>query len=124
MIRTVRQPFKIVDDFFECPDLWRYHALKQEYTTDEQATWPGVRSTVLDQINETLFHSLASKIIVHCPGKRYFHYLKINYALVDESYNLGWCHVDEPKYNVAGVIFLNPDPPKNSGTIFYKKTNK
>jgi len=118
MKKQNKQPFKIVDDFFESPDLWRYHALKQDFVS---AGRTGQQSASLDVINPNLFHSVAGKIIKHVTGKNTFSYLRINYDLVDESFNLGWCYVGEPQYNVAGVIFLNPNPAPNSGVLLYNK---
>ena len=118
-MRTLQQPIKVVDDFFESPLLWRHFSLKQQYTTDEKATWPGVRSQPLNELNMNLFSSLASKLLQHVHDKTFFSFLKVNFASVDGSYNLGWMHNDEPMYNFASVIFLNPEPPKGSGLGFY-----
>jgi hypothetical protein len=115
----IPQPIKVIDDFFESAELWRHFALKQEFAEDTAGTWPGVRSKPINDINENLFHSLANKLISHIHAKQIFLHLKTNFALVDQSYNLGWIHKDEPFYNVAGVIFLNPNPPKNSGISFF-----
>lgn len=124
MRKLAKQPIKVVDDFFESPLLWRAHALRQEFTTDETATWPGLRSQSLDEIDIKAFHSLASKLIKYTHGKTHFSFLKVNYALVDESYTMGWIHNDEPQYNVAGVIFLNPNPPKGTGLSFYSRVQE
>lgn len=113
-------PIKVIDDILEAPALWRYYGLKQEYRAGELATWPGVRSQTLDQINMNLFSSIASKLIKHIPGKNSFAHLKTNFTLTDSSWGTGWIHQDEPQYNVAGLIFLNPNPPPNSGTLFYQ----
>ena len=120
-MRTLHQPIKVVDDFFEAPDLWRHYALRQEYSKDESATWPGLRTTTLDQLDMELFNSVARTIIKHMHDKTYFSFLKVNFASVDASYNIGWMHQDEPKYNVAGVIFLNKHAPVTTGLSFYNK---
>jgi hypothetical protein len=120
-MRIQPQPIKVIDDFFESPELWRSYALSQTYTRDEKSTWPGIRSNVLNELNMSLFGSLASNLIKHIHDKTKFLHLKVNFALVDGSYNMGWLHQDEPHYNVAGVIYLNKDAPANSGTSFYNK---
>jgi hypothetical protein len=120
-MRTLKQPIKVIDNFFEAPELWRHYGLKQSYSTDNSATWPGVRSTTLDQLDMELFNSVASTIMKHMHDKQYFSLLKINFALVDGSYNIGWMHQDEPKYNVAGVIFLNKLAPVKTGLSFYTR---
>lgn len=122
MIRRQPVPIKVIDDFFEIPSLWRHFALKQEYTNDTKyATWPGVRTETIDRLDVDTFHNLASKIMFHLPQFKVFRSLQANFALVDSSYGRGWIHDDEPKWNVAGVIYLTPNPPMNTGTLFYKK---
>lgn len=121
---NISQPIKVIDNFFESADLWRHFALKQQYERDTASTWPGIRTAAINDLNETLFHSLANKLISHIHAKTSFLHLKTNFALVDKSYNLGWIHQDEPFYNVAGVIFLNPSPPKNSGISFFTEIDK
>ena len=121
---SIPQPIKVIDNFFESASLWRHYALKQEYFPDEYKTWPGVRTKPINELNEQLFHSLATKLISHIHAKQNFLHLKSNFALVDSSYGKGWIHQDEPKYNVAGVIFLNFNPPKNSGISFFTKVKE
>jgi hypothetical protein len=122
-MRKLKQPIKVIDNFFEAPDLWRHYALKQKYNK-ENATWPGVRSETLDTLNMKMFNSFASKVIAHTHDCNYFSFLKINFAIVDESYNLGWLHQDESQYNVAGVIFMNKGSPKNTGLSFFHKISE
>jgi hypothetical protein len=78
-------------------------------------------SPSLDELNLQLFHSLASKLIVHTHGKKYFQHLKVNYARVDGSFNTGWILSAEPFHNVTGLIFLNPQPVPLSGISMYQK---
>lgn len=118
-------PTKIIDDFFEIPSVWRHYALKQEYTRDvNHATYAGIRTSTLDVMSEDLFHKFASKIMPHLAGYTYFQSLQVNFTSVDGSYGQGWIHDDEPKWNVAGIIYLNPNPPPNSGTLFYKQISE
>lgn len=115
-------PTKVIDDFFEIPSVWRHFALQQTYSADPAyATWAGVRTAPLDELDTKLFHSFASKLIVHLAGFSYFKSLKVNFASVDGSFGQGWVHDDEPIWNVAGIIYLNPEPPPNSGTLFFTK---
>jgi hypothetical protein len=120
-MRKLKQPIKVIDNFFESPDLWRIFALKQQYSRDETSTWPGVRSATLNELDMELFNSLASKLMLHIHDKNNFLHLKVNFTSVDGSFGSGWLHQDEPQYNVAGVIYLNPDPPEGTGTSFYNK---
>jgi len=120
-MRTIKQPIKVIEDFFEAPELWRQYALKQEFSRDDTSTWPGVRTQVLNELSPASFSSIAEKLIKHTPGKRGFNFLKINFALVDGSYTKGWIHQDEPHFNVAGIIFLNPVSVPNSGISFFDR---
>lgn len=120
-MRKLKQPIKIIDNFFEAPELWRLFALKQDYLRDDTSTWPGVRSASLNELDIELFNSLAAKLMLHIHDKNNFLHLKVNFASVDGSFGSGWLHQDEPQYNVAGVIYLNPTPPDETGTCFYNK---
>lgn len=120
-MRTLKQPIKVIDNFFESPDLWRMYALDQSYSRDKFSPWPGVRSATLNEINMELFRSLASKLISHIHDKTGFAQLKVNFASADGSFGSGWMHQDEPIYNVAGIIYLNKDAPAGTGTSFYNK---
>lgn len=121
MMRKIKQPIKVIDNFFEAPSLWRHYALKQEYN-NENADWPGVRSRTLNELNLKLFNSFASKIITHTHNSRYFSFLKINFVSVDSSYSFGKVHQDDPQYNISGIIFLNKEPLPKSGISFFHKT--
>jgi len=122
MRKTHKFPIKVIDDFFEIPAVWRHYALKQEFTHDTSyTTWPGTRTKTLDQINLPLFHKLAGKIISHMPGYNMFQSLQVNFASVDSTYGQGWLHVDEPRWNVAGIIYLNLEPEPDSGTLFFNR---
>lgn len=121
-MKILQQPIKVIDDFFEAPLLWRHFALNQAYAKDPNLSWPGVRTAALNELNMNLFNSVAEKLIKHIHDRTYFKFLKVNFASVDGSYTKGWLHRDEPMYNVGGVIFLNPEPPKGSGLGFYTPT--
>jgi hypothetical protein len=114
-------PIKVIDTFFETPDLWRHFALKQEFTRDTESPWPGVQTKMLNLLNEDLFADFAQKIVKHVHGAKGFSHLRVNFALTDETYGRGWVHQDEPHYNIAGLVYLNPTPSKNSGTTIYSQ---
>lgn len=116
-------PIKVIDTFLESPDLWREYALKQEYHRDEFAPYPGLRAKSLNKLNPDLFASLARKLVKHCHGAKEFPHLEITFALVDETFGTGWIHQDEPHYNIAGMIYLNPIAPRGTGTGFYNHVN-
>lgn len=123
MISNTHQQLKIVDNFLECPGLWRSFALQQEYTKD-QSGYPGKKSKTLDELSDSIFHSFAEKIVPHVNGKNNFQRLKIQFAyqVLDEFLNV--THQDEPFYNIAGIVYLNEHAPMSTGTVFFNKNQK
>jgi len=113
-------PIKVIDTFLESPELWREFALSQEYSRENSSPWPGLKSKLLSDINPDLFSSFAGKLIKHCHGGSGFTHLEVSFSLIDETYKEGWLHQDEPHYNIAGLIYLNPKSALNSGTSFYR----
>ncbi len=118
-LNSSKIPIKVIDNFFESPKLWRHFALKQEFYNDEISNFPGQHSKLLEELDTELFHSLASKLIKHLPGYSNFQFLETSFRLADASYGRGWIHHDDPKFNIAGLIYLNDAPPADSGTIIY-----
>ncbi len=112
-------PTKIIDNFLEAPELWRRFALKQEFFIDEVSSFPGKYTKPIQDLNSNLFHSFAGKLIQHLQGYTYFQELQVSFRLADKSFGDGWIHYDDPRYNVAGLVYLNICPPENSGTILY-----
>lgn len=117
MISNIKQHFKIIDNFLELPGMWRIFALQQEYIKD----YPGKKTKTLDKLNDGMFHSLAEKIVLHVNGKNNFQRLKIQFAYTNLNEFSNVSHQDEPFYNVAGLIYLNENPPANTGTVFFSK---
>jgi hypothetical protein len=64
-MRTLKQPIKVIDNFFEAPELWRHYGLQQEFTKDENSTWPGTRTTTLDQLdmNDEIINNFVNRFI-------------------------------------------------------------
>lgn len=113
-------PIITVDNFFETPTLVREFALNQEYFKGDRGNWPGLRTKFIDELDNQFFHKLCSKLIYYIPGCHSFKVVQASFQLIDESYGCGWVHDDDDKFNVAGMIYLNPGPiPQGSGTTFY-----
>ena len=113
-------PYITIDNFFETPTLVRDFALRQEYFKGDRGNWPGIRTEMIDILDHQLFHVMASKLMSYLP-KQYtsFTNLESTFQIIDGSWGSGWVHDDDAKYNVAGLIYLTPDPPRYSGTSFY-----
>lgn len=115
-------PTVIIDDFFETPDMVRSFALQQEFFKGTRGHWPGVRSDFLDNISKELFDLVTFKILKVLPQFKKFEKFESTFHLSGKNYVRGWVHDDAPDLNVAGFIYLFPNPPKNSGTTFFEDT--
>lgn len=111
----------VIDNFYENPVDVRNYALTQNYTTHHYH--PGTRTNNLimqkelyDNLNE-LFLSYNLNIV------SIDHYFQSNTAD-----NFSWVHHDKQyfkpgHYSYAGIIYLTPNAPINSGTCLYKHRN-
>lgn len=113
-------PTKIIDNFFDVPSLWRTLALAQEFDLASDSTYPGQRTAFLNQIDQAAFEDFAKRLLAHLPMFNGFEQLWANFHLIDDTYGNGWVHDDDPTTNVSGLVYLNPNPPPNSGTTIYK----
>jgi len=126
---------KIIDNFLKHPDLIRNIALTSLYYSPTIVdNWLGFRTelrnyTTDDDIKNVLNKILlASSKIFSIDEKNYqifwaFHYSpKISQILVRDYFYDFNLHKDIFS-DYAGVIYLNPSPPKNTGTSF-KNNNK
>ena len=100
MIKHITQPMKVIDNFFEQPQLVVKHAIKQEYFDQDNSLFLGTRSTSLDMIDIDMFEGLLGKLINHVVGKDQFSFLhceyqNINIECVDQIKMIG------PAYNIA-----------------------
>lgn len=113
-------PITTIDNFFETPTLVREFALQQEYFKGDRGNWPGFRTKFIDELDSTFFHTFCSKLINYVPGCHAFRTMEAGFQLIDESYGSGWVHDDDDKFNVAGLIYLNPGViQQGCGTTFY-----
>ena len=60
MIKHITQPMKVIDNFFEQPQLVVKHAIKQEYVDQDNSLFLGTRSTTLDMIDIDMFEGCLS----------------------------------------------------------------
>ena len=111
------QRFKIimVDDFFQDPMQVRNIALNESFDYPKK-NFPGHRSRLLQEINHTLFEDISHRI-----SSLAFAGAKLNiislFQWTPSFYQKGWAHKDIDVSH-AGVVYLNPLPPPNSGTCF------
>lgn len=124
-------PVTIVDDFFEFPNLIRDFALKQEFYKNEDGRWPGSRTNLLSDVDHDFFDKFSEKLL-----KLFFNFntcelswnIETQFQRVpcfnkkpNSSFNIGWIHSDPCIF--SGVVYLNKNFPKNTGTNIYKIKN-
>ena len=120
-------PTLVVDDFLNDPDYVYNLAKNAEYKDPGRTNHPGVASKLkIHQIDRKLFDTIVSKIL------GYYWDLKkpVNYEIDMEFQrieskdkgilNKGIIHVDSQHSICAGLIYLNRDAPRDTGTSFYK----
>ena len=117
------QPLRVIEDFFEGPNLWRSFGLKQEYHLPEYEVFPGKRTLPLHELDIEIFDSFARTLQRNIPRCNGFHNLMVRYHSVDETFVKGWIHDDDPGINLAGLVYLNENAPLGSGTSFYDDQN-
>jgi hypothetical protein len=134
------QDIIIVENIFDDPYKIIDLAKKQKFYTKEEHpidknidnSWHGLRSLSLDTIDKNFFIETVNNIINKSLSKK-FHNFSVNYINWDfRAYGyfhlmldqvISGIHVDK-NIVYAGVIYLNPNPTKNSGTIFYNKNEE
>lgn len=112
-------PTMVIDDFFETPELWRSFALQQEYFKGDRGTWPGIRTKMLHELNQELYNVLENKLLSYYPMFKGFSKIESTFQVISEEWGEGWIHDDNPEHNLAGIVFLTPNPPKGSGNSSY-----
>lgn len=109
----------IVDDFYPNPDIIRNTALNADYSKEDGRNWPG-----RDSIEEFLHTDIKTVIsdIVGTPVKTSPNN-KCGHFRMTKEHEKGKQHIHfDPNPNLiwAGVLYLTPNIPKNSGTKFWK----
>jgi hypothetical protein len=115
-------PLTVFDNFLDNPDMMRSLALNLPYHKDPEGKWPGLRSDPLHLIDNDVFDLLSKKFF-----SLFFDIEKIAWSLdarfqkVGKEYGKGWAHTDVGPI-ITGIIYLDPAPRPNSGTIILEKT--
>ena len=120
-------PTLVVDDFLDDPDYVCNLAKNAEYNDPGHTNHPGVASKLkIHEIDQKLFDTILQKILGYYWDLNY----PVNY-MVDMEFqriqsndegilNKGIIHVDSEMAMAAGLIYLNHDAPRDTGTSFYK----
>jgi hypothetical protein len=114
----------IIDNFLPNPNQIREDALELTYTKAEPNSpgWKGFRCLYTSMVGDELTELVREKLIeldskfddtfLRC----YFHYT-LNEDMSDTIHTDG-------VFDFAGVLYLTPNPPPNSGTAFYNHNNE
>jgi len=112
----------IIDNFLEEPDRIREDALELTFTKaqPDSTGWKGFRCLYTNMAGDELMELLQNKLVelgftdpfLRC----YFHY-----TLNEDMSNT--IHTDGV-FDFAGVLYLTPNPPPNSGTAFYNDNDE
>ena len=121
-------PVTVIENFYENPDAIRKFALAQKYTLcHERASleyvYPGIRTKDLYDLDSNLHAEICKKLISIFHNTEYDHMcwaLSTNFQCVSEEYGRGVIHTDHNTI-FAGVLYLSPDAPLDSGTSLFKK---
>tara|TARA_Y100001936_G_scaffold208189_1_gene213548 strand:+ start:4926 stop:5480 length:555 start_codon:yes stop_codon:yes gene_type:complete len=127
----------IEDDFFESPDNIRDIALSTEYTCSEDVVfdvgWRGNRTEGLDTFNNKILNDISEKVFnivtdffeidkSYYAIKTYFHFSHLGTKDTLDDFDNKKYHID-PTAEYAGIVYLNPNPPNNTGTSILDGTN-
>lgn len=113
----VKHPTVIIDNFFETPDQVREWALKQKFYKHD-GNYQGLRTDLFSQIDPILQQVMINKMLQYS-HYRYIDQLYASCQLIDDSWGDGWIHNDSKDLNIAGIVYLTPNAPDDSGTIIY-----
>lgn len=122
----------IFDNFYENPEEVRNFALQQEFIIT--GNFPGKRT--LRGFDANKFYEKIQSYLNNI-GYRIVDFFDKNIEnkgnctfTISTSKDKAkfWIHTDdiindENKFNMAGILFLTPNPPSNSGTVFYEFDN-
>jgi hypothetical protein len=114
----------IFDNFLEEPDRIREEGLELDYTKAEPNSpgWKGFRCLCTNMVDLELIELIRDKLneldpkFKDCSPRCFFHY-----TLNEDMSNT--THTDGI-FDYAGVLYLTPNPPLNSGTVFYDDNNE
>ena len=121
-------PVAVINDFYENPDAIRKFALAQKYKFRHEEeglnyVYPGCRTQDLHTLDPSLQAMVLKKFVsvFHIPEHDLMQWsISSSFQSVSEIYKEGVIHTDTNTI-FAGVLYLTPDAPFNSGTSLYRK---
>lgn len=121
-------PVTVISDFYENPDEIRKYALAQKYTYCHEIkgvdyVFPGSRTKELRELSQSLYEKVCKKLIsvFHLPEHDVMRWqINTSFQIVEGEYGHGLIHQDQNTV-FAGVLYLTPDAPLDSGTSLFRK---
>jgi hypothetical protein len=121
-------PVTIINDFYDNPDAIRQFALAQKYTFRHEEegldyVYPGCRTQDLHALDASLQAMVLKKLVsvFHIPEHDLMRWaISSSFQSVSEIYKEGVIHTDTNTI-FAGVLYLTPNAPLDSGTSLYRK---
>ena len=121
-------PVTVISDFYEKPDEIRKYALSQKYTYCHQIknidyVFPGSRTKELRELSFSLYEKICKRLIsvFHIPEHDVMRWqINTSFQIVEGEYGSGLIHQDQNTV-FAGVLYLTPDAPLDSGTSLFRK---
>ena len=106
------------DNFFENPQKIRNIALScmSDYDEDPNGIWPGKRVSDVPEF-------IMRESLIKC--RQIFNNQNLDifdclFATISNRYgDCGWCHYDSGYAKYSTVVYLNHNPPPNTGTLIY-----
>lgn len=121
-------PTAVIHDFYDDPDAIRQFALAQKYSYCHEMknisyVFPGSRTRDLFELNPALYERVCKKLVsvFHIPEHDVMRWaISTSFQIVGEEYGSGLIHQDQNTI-FAGVLYLTPDAPLDSGTSLFRK---
>jgi hypothetical protein len=119
-------PVAIVDNFFKEPDKIRNFALHQEFKKFENVSHAGLVTDCLSIIEPNLYNEFLKKffsIYYDFKFEELNWIVEAKFQKTGDNFESGWIHQDSDQNannKVAGIVYLTPNAPSQSGTSIYK----
>lgn len=119
----------MIDNFLPYPGVVRSWALQQKYYNCKEMTqrynhhndWPGKRTDHVADLDKNYADIVLTQISEI--ASRFYNLknvsIKSNFQLNTKNDGDSWVHQDNDT-QLAMILYLNPNPPKNSGTTIYE----
>lgn len=119
-----------IDNFFENPDEIRECALKMEFDGPLPTQgWHGIRVNPTNRVvaGVDLEKMISEEVSFRLPNftydemELYFHITseEVKNHFNTETFEMASKHYDSNDSRIVGLVYLTPNPPKNSGTSFF-----